>query len=334
MHMVLGKIVFGLLLALAFGQTARAEIDTLRLGVQPGLTYLPFAIVQHERLIEKAAAAAGAPGLKVVYNRFSGGPAMNDGLMSDNIDIASTGIPSYLTLWAKARGRMTVRALMSYGYIPIGLVTRNPDVKTIGDFTDKDRIALPGVKTSLQAIFLGIAAEKLYGPGQSGRFDSLTVTRAHPDGMAALMGNTEINSHFTIPPYLNLELKRSDIHLVATAIDIVGSPVSNGVIYLTERFHKENPKTVGAVYEAVKQAVALIQADPKRAAEMYLKISEERTPVAEIEAMIKAPGSVYDIAPHGTVAIAKFLHRTGMIGSEPKDWKELFLPYVHGEDGS
>jgi NitT/TauT family transport system substrate-binding protein len=328
------KFVFELLLALFLVQTVRAETDTLRLGVQPGLTYLPFAVIQHEGLIEKAAAAAGLPGLKVSYNRFSGGPAMNDGLMSDNIDIASTGIPSYLTLWAKARGKLTMRALMSYGYIPIALVTRNPNVKTLADFTDKDRIALPGVKTSVQAIFLGMAAEKLYGPGQSGHFDAWTVTRAHPDGMAAILSNTEINSHFTIPPYLQLELKRPDIHIVATSQEIVGGMVSNGVVYLTERFYQANPKTVGAFYEAMKQSVALINAAPKRAAEIYLKISEERTPIEEIEAMIKAPGVLYDIAPHGTMAVAKFLHRTGMIGAEPNDWKDLFLPLVHGEDGS
>lgn len=328
------RILLGIVVACLWFGAARAETDTLRLGIQPGLTYLPFAVIQHEGLIEKAAAAAGVPNLKVTYNRFSGGPAMNDGLMSDNIDIAATGIPSYLTLWAKARGKLTMRGLTSYGYIPIALVTRNPDVKTVADFTDKDRIALPGVKTSVQAIFLAMAAEKAFGPGQSGRLDAITVTRSHPDGMAAILSNSEINSHFTIPPYLNLELKRPDIHMVTTSQEIVGSPVSNGVVYLTERFHQANPKVVGAVYEAIKQAIALINANPRHAAEMYLKISEERTPVAEIEAMITAPGSVYDIAPHGFVAMAKFLHRTGMIGAEPKDWKELFLPYVHGENGS
>lgn len=328
-HILAALLTFGLALP-----AARAETDTLRLGVQPGLSYLPFAVIEHEALIEKAAAAAGMPGLKVSYPRFSGGPAMNDGLLSGNIDIASTGIPSFLALWAKGRGRFVMRGLMSYGSIPITLVTRNPNVRKVADFTDVDRIALPGVKTSVQAIFLGMAAEAAFGPGQAGRLDAITVTRSHPDGLAAMLGNTEINSHFTIQPYLQLELARPDIHPVTTSAEIAGTPVSNGVTYLPDAFWKENPKVVTAVFEAVKQAVAMINADPAGAARMYLDISGERTRPAEVQAMITAPGSIYDITPRGMMAIAKYLHRTGVIGTEPAGWQDLFLPLVLDEPGN
>ena len=326
------RAVLALLVLLVSGTVARAETGVLRLGVQPGLTYLPFAVIQHENLIEKTASAAGL-NLKVSYLRFSGGPAMNDGLMSDNIDVAATGIPSFLTLWAKGRGRLTVRGLMSYGYIPIALVTRNPNVRTLADFTEKDRIALPGVRTSTQAIFLGIAAERLFGPGKASHFDAITVTRAHPDAMAALLGNTEINSHFAIPPYLDAELKRPDIHVVATSIEMVGTPVSNGTIYLTEAYSQANPKTVAALYAAVKDAMVLINTDPRRAAAAYLAISGEHTPIEDIQAMITAPGVVYDIAPHGIMAVGSYLFRNGMIAAAPAEWKEPYLPLVHGEPG-
>jgi NitT/TauT family transport system substrate-binding protein len=335
MRTIFGRFFAGLLAALLLAvMPAQAETDTVRIGFQPGLTYLPFVVLQHEQMIEKAAAASGAPGLKVSWSRHTGGFAMNDALMSDNLDIAATGIPSFLILWAKTRGRMATRGLAGYGYIPVGLITRDPDVKTIADFSDKDRIALPGVKTSVQAIYIAMAAEKAFGPGQSTRLDPITVTRAHPDALAALLGNTEINSMFTIPPYLNIALKRPDVHLVTTAIDIVGSPVSNGVVYLQDRFVQANPKVVAAVYEGLKQSLAMINADPRRAAEIYLQVSGEKTPLEEIQGMITAPGTVYDIAPHGTVPLARFLKRTGVIAAEPTDWKELFLPYVHAEPGS
>jgi NitT/TauT family transport system substrate-binding protein len=110
--------------------------------------------------------------------------------------------------------------------------------------------------------------------------------------------------------------------------------VSNGVVYLQDRFVQANPKVVAAVYEGLKQSLALINADPRRAAEIYLQVSGEKTPLEEIQGMITAPGTVYDIAPHGTVPLARFLKRTGVIAAEPTDWKELFLPYVHAEPGS
>jgi len=218
--------------------------------------------------------------------------------------------------------------------MPIMLVSRNPDVRKITDFTDKDRIATPGVKTSLQSIFLAMAAEKAWGTENAGRFDAITVTRGHPDAMAALLGNTEINAHFAVPPYLQIELKRPDIHAVATSEEIVGSKVSNGTMYLTTRFYDANPKLTGALYEAVKDSLALINADPRRAALAYLAVSGEKTPVEEIEAMITLPGTVWLVAPQGTAALGGFLKRTNMIAAAPADWKELYLPFVHGEPGS
>jgi NitT/TauT family transport system substrate-binding protein len=39
----------------------------------------------------------------------------------------------------------------------IWLMTRKPELKSLRDLTDKDRIALPSVKTSAQALFLWTA---------------------------------------------------------------------------------------------------------------------------------------------------------------------------------
>lgn len=312
---------------------AAAETAELRLGVQRGLTYLPWAVIEHERLIQAVAAETGLPPPNVTFAIHSGGAAMNDGLLSNSIDVAATGIPSFLAVWAKGKGRFAMRGLASYGTIRIALVSRNPAVKTIADFTDKDRIATPGVKTSVQSIFLAMAAEKQFGPDQRGRFDAITVTRGHPDAMAALLGNTEINAHFSVPPYLQLELKRPDVHIVTTSGDIAGGAVSNGTAYLTARFAEENPRTVAVLYEALRRSVALINADPHRAAQDYLAVSNERTPAAEIEAMMRLPGTTWDVAPHGTMIMAGFLKRAGMIAAAPADWKELYLPLVHGEPG-
>ena len=50
--------------------------------------------------------------------------------------------------------------------------------------------------------------------------------------------------------------------------------------------------------------------------------------------MIRRPETIYDVAPHGVVSMGKFLFKTGTIAAEPKDWKDLYLPFVHGEKGS
>ena len=146
-----------LVLALLGPGHAAAEVDKVRIGVQPGLTHLPWAVIEHERLIEQRAKAAGLGEVNVEWFHFAGGAALNDGMLSGKLDFAETGPPSLIILWAKSQGAF--KGLGASGASPMVLVTRNPQVHSIADLTDKDRIAVPAVKTSTQAIVLAIVLE-------------------------------------------------------------------------------------------------------------------------------------------------------------------------------
>ncbi len=78
---------------------ARAETNAIRIGIQYGLTYLPFAVVQHEALIERRAKELGLGDVTVTWNRSAGGTIMNDALLADTLDCAATGFPSFFVLW-------------------------------------------------------------------------------------------------------------------------------------------------------------------------------------------------------------------------------------------
>ncbi len=81
---------------------------------------------------------------------------------------------------------------------------------TIADFTSKNRIALPGVKVSIQAILLEMATAKAFGDDQYAKLDPLTTTLSHADGMAELLSpDSPVDSHFTSPPYTYDELARN-----------------------------------------------------------------------------------------------------------------------------
>ena len=110
-------------------------------------------------------------------------------------------------MWALTKGTANIMGLGAFNAVPLVLVTRNANVKTIVDFSEKDRIALPGVLNSTQAIVLQMAAEKLWGPGQHKRLDALTISRGHPDALAALLADgNEITAHFAAPPYDRMAL--------------------------------------------------------------------------------------------------------------------------------
>jgi NitT/TauT family transport system substrate-binding protein len=206
-----------LLLAAAFCAwmpVARAEMSEINVAQQYGIGYLPLMIMEDQKLIEKHAKAAGLD-VKVGWAKFAGGNVMNDALLSSSLQFASGGVGPLVTLWAKTRGNLDVKAVSAINSMPLYLTTRNPDVKTLKDFTAKDKIALPAVKVSIQAVTLQMAAEKAFGEGQQYKLDPLTVSMSHPDAQTALLsGQSEITAHFGSPPFQYQQLERPGIHRV------------------------------------------------------------------------------------------------------------------------
>src|SRR5499433_3645501 len=187
------------LLLLRPAAAVAAEVSELRMATQFGIGAMAMIIMQKNRVLERHLAAAGLPDTKVTWRQFPGGNPMNEGLLSGSLDIVSGGTTVFVTLWAKAKGSpQAVRSIGAISALPLWFMTRNPDVNRLEDLGDKDKIALTTVKVSVHAILLQMAAEKIWGPTQSGRFDALTVGIPHGDAVAALLSNVhEINNHFS-----------------------------------------------------------------------------------------------------------------------------------------
>ena len=82
---------------------ASAEADQVRFAQQFGLLYLPMHVVVDQGLVEACAKDAGLGDVKVSMHRFSGGAAVNQALLSGNVDFAAGGIGPLLTIWDKTR---------------------------------------------------------------------------------------------------------------------------------------------------------------------------------------------------------------------------------------
>lgn len=65
-------------------------------------------------------------------------------------------------------------------------MSNNPNVKSLKDLTEKDKIAVPSVKVSVQSLLLQIAAAKEFGIKSYDKFDNLTVSLKNPDAYAAI----------------------------------------------------------------------------------------------------------------------------------------------------
>ncbi len=313
---------------------AAAEISEVRIAQQFGLTYLPLIIARNQALIEKRAAAAGVP-VKVTWSRFGGGAAMNDALLSGGIEFATAGLGPLLTIWDKTRGNIDVRGVAALDASAVYLNVNRDDLRTLKDLKPTDRIGLPAVKVSHQAVLLQMAAEKEFGVGQHERLDSLTVTLPHPEAYAALISRkTELTGHFGNSPFIHQALEQPGIHRLLSSEEILGGLGTVTSVYTTARVRQQNPKVYRAVLDALRDAQDLIARDKAAAARIYVEEEKPSLSLEAVQKLLEAPNSRYSLAPINSEKFADFLFRTGALKNKATSWKDYYFPDLHETPGS
>lgn len=322
-----------LMLAAGMSVTAHAEVKEVRIAQQFGISYLPLQMMREYKLMEKHAKAAGLGNIKVMWARFSGGAAMNDALLSGNLDFASGGVGPLLTIWDKTKGSLNIKGVSCINTMPLYLNTNNPKIKTLKDFTDKDRIALPSVKVSVQARTLEMAAEQ-----QLGRYDALdhlTVSMKHPDGVAALLsGRSEITAHLSSPPFEQQELEDPHVHKVLSSFDVLGGPTTFNCVWARSSFRAHNPKLYKAFLGALGEAIKMINNDKDAAAMVYIKQAHSKLKPAFVKKIANDPVNTFTLTPRNTMKYAVFMHKVGALEHLPKSWKDYFFPEIRHLHGS
>src|SRR5499427_5937934 len=321
-----GAVQVAMLGSLAAG-AALAEVSEIRAALQYGTSYLALMLMEDGKLVEKHAKAAGLGEFKVTWAKLGGPGAMNDALLSGGLEFASGGVPSLITLWAKTKGTpLWVRGVGALNDMPNELITSNPRVKTIRDFTEKDKIAVTTVKISTQALLLQMAAAREFGDSNYEKLDSLTVSMPHPDAMAALLsGSGAITAHFASPPFLYQEKAKPGLHSVICNYEILGGRATFNVVWATTKFHDANPKAYGAFVAAFEEATNLINKDKRAAAEVYKRMTGTNETIDELVKQLSDSEVEFTLTPHKTMNTAEFLFKTKRVNKKPSDWKELYF---------
>ena len=320
---------------LAFVSPTKAEVSEVRFAQQFSMGYLQFNVMKHLGILEKHVADQGLPPVKIEWVTFNGPDMMNDALLSGAVDIASGGMPGLLTIWAKTKGTaQEVRGVAAMSQQPLLLNSRNPAVRTIQDLTEADRIALPAVKVSAQAVLLEMAAAQAWGDAAYDRLDKLTFSLSPPDATSGLMaGGGDFNAAFTVPPFQSMQLKDPAIHTVLSSDAVIG-PSSGGTAWTTKKFHDANPRLYRAIVDAMQEASEYIALHPKETVAFYATDSKAKIDTALMEGLLADPKFKYQIVPKATLRWADFMHKVGRIKIAPSSWKDLFWPEIHDLDGS
>ncbi|MFM9847744.1 MAG: ABC transporter substrate-binding protein [Hyphomicrobiaceae bacterium] len=315
---------------------ALAQAPEIRFARQFSMGYLQFNMMQQHKLLEKHAKEAGVADLKVTWATFNGPNAMNDALLSGSVDIVSGGVPGLLTLWSRTKGTpLAVKGITAFSSQPILLNTREPRIKSITDFTDQDKIAVPAVKVSLQAMLLQMAAAKEWGASNYAKLDPLTVSMTPPDATIALLsGSAGVGSVFSVPPFQFQQLEDKAVHTVLNSFDVFGGPHTMTVAWTSSQFRDKNPQLCKALVKAFAEATDMLNKDLKSAAQYWADDVKSKLPVEKVAEIASGPQVKWTMTPQSTMKFAEFMHSVGTIKDKPTDWKELFFPEIHDLPGS
>jgi NitT/TauT family transport system substrate-binding protein len=322
--------------ALATVGPALAQVPEIRFARQFSMGYLQFNMMERHKLLEKHAKEAGIPELKVTWATFNGPNAMNDALLSDSVDIVSGGVPGLLTLWARTKTTpLAVKGITAFSSQPILLNTRNADVKSIADFTERDKIAVPAVKVSVQAMLLQMAAAKQWGASNYAKLDPLTVSMTPPDATVALLsGSAGVTSVFSVPPFQFQQLDDKAVHTVLNSYDVFGGPHTFTVAWASSQFRDKNPQLYKALVKAFAEATDMLNKDVKLAAQYWAEDVKSKLPIDKVAAIASGPQVKWTMTPQNSMKFAEFMHSVGTIKEKPADWKDLFFPEIHDQPGS
>jgi NitT/TauT family transport system substrate-binding protein len=321
---------------LVLGVAARAE-GKISIAQQFGIGYVILDVVRDRQLIEKHGRQLGQ-GIQVEWASFSGATGMNEALLAGSLDVVSAGVPPMLTLWERTRGRQNVKAVAALGSLPNYLLSNRADVKTLKDLGDKDRIAVPAAGVGFQSRTLQIETARLYGKDNFKKFDDITVSLAHPDATAALIsGGTEITAHFSSAPFYYQALAANGkVHKLISSYDILGGPATFNVLYSTQKFHDENPKTYKAFYDALVEAAQFIRADKDKArtADIFIRVQKSRLAPELVRKILADPENDFTVSPQRSFVYADELYKLGVLKAKAGSWKNYFFDEAYAQPGS
>ncbi|WP_179404538.1 ABC transporter substrate-binding protein [Burkholderia guangdongensis] len=306
----------------------RSRARAVRISKGYGVLYLPLLVMERQRLFEKHAARHGLRGVSVDWVLLDGGNSVNDAMMAGTLDFAGAGAPGFIELWARSRGIPNVEVIGVCGLstTSLSLNTNRPSLVSLRDFTPADRIAVPGIRTSLSAVVLQMVASRLLGAQHFAHLDSMTVNLPHPQAMQALIRREAgITAHFTSPPFSTLELHAPGIHRVVNSIDVLG-PLTLDVVFAPKRLVDGEPALAAAFVAALDDANRVIAQDPGTAAALYAATSGVGVSRDDVLRMLAAPETRFSVRPSQLMDYVEFLSMVGTIKTKPRTWNDMFAP--------
>jgi NitT/TauT family transport system substrate-binding protein len=302
---------------------------------QRGLLYIPVDVMVSGGILQQEATKLGLGKVEATATALSGPGPILDALLSGAADYGTAALPSLLTLWEKTRGTANeTRAVGTVSNGAMTLYTINPKVKSIADFTETDRIAVPTVRLSFNAMMLQMAAEQLWNDPH--RLDHLTIALGHPDAVTAMSagyGKATVTAHIAVQPFTDRGLKLAGAHAIADSRQVFGGPLTQITLLATKQTKEKNPTLFKAVGNALQEAIKVASADKRAAATLWKEVQKAPENIDDLVRQLNDPGFEFTSRPQRIGHFTAFLNRIGTMKAKVGDWKELFWETAYNQQG-
>jgi NitT/TauT family transport system substrate-binding protein len=284
--------------------TSSGPSGKLRISRQYSLSFAPVYVMEKMGTLSKY-----LPGMEIEYPIFGSPNVAIDAFAANQLEIATMGAPNSIIAWDKG---VEVKIIANVCATPPHyLQVRNPDIKSIADFTPQDKIGTVGLG-SIDHILLSMASEKILGDVHA--LDNNLVTMARPDATMAMLNNSAIMAHITPNPYLGKETK-AGFPSILTNVEAFGGDYSSVVAIASKKFHDENPLALAGFLAALGEVQCLInQRDPE-----VMKIIAETEEISETELLeyLNGEGTNYTTTVYGIEGLSDFMFQQGYISKQP-----------------
>jgi len=306
-------ILLALTLCLGICGCEKKEKKTFAIAEQFGIAYAPLNLMQEMGWLEEK-----LPGITIEWKKFGGPTAIREAMLSGEVDFGFMGVSPVLIGISNG---MEWKYATGISKNQVALVTDKPELKTLADFTKQDKIVVLSPGCTQHILLCMLAREQL---GDPMAMDAQIVSMSHPDGMNALISETEVSAHFVTPPYLQEELKLG-MHVIADGEDLVGGQFTFISGVAMTKFYEEYPDLYATFIETLNESIDYINNNPEETVKILAPIygiTEE-----ELREQMSYGGTIYSSDLQGVETIKTAMYEMGFI-SENYKYEDIIFDNV------
>lgn len=292
-----------LLLALALCGCGRQEPPSIGIAEQYGIAYAPLTIMKEKGFLEQE-----LPDVAIRWQQFGGPTAIRESMLNGDVDFGFMGVAPVLIgidngmEWKYAAGISSNE---------VAIVTSRPEIKTLADFTEEDRIAILSPGCTQHILLCMLAGQQL---GDPMALDGQLVSMSHPDALQALLSGTEITAHVATPPYLQQEVE-AGMSVMATGEEIMGRPFTFISCVVMTQFYEEHRELYDGFIRALERSIEYLNQNMEECVGILAPVygvSEE----ALLEQMTYN-GTIYSSRLEGVPELSAAMQQMGLTRGNP-----------------